>query len=390
VLARPEAAKRETAFADTTGLVSHDETMEELGLSKRQLDRLVALGKLVPRRRGRQIYFTADSVDSVRTEKEELTVLMGEEAAVQEIFQSEADDEIWFDSRLIAPGEGSGVESGGEEESHGEVSPPDGTGVLSASEEAPPGQLREEDACRVLNVSPRRLRLLVGAGLLRPIRSGEERRYAVEEVEDLSQRFDEVVAGLPARLRLRLRVVEGEAMESRRVVVDRWALGGDREWVIGRLPAVDIPLLDDTFLSQRHAAIRCPLPGRRGEGRRPVLEIRDLGSQNGTWVGDEPCTPEEWYDVPLGGRIRLGGTTFVVEPAPEEEGAGDAGPEDGDDPSADRGTETRSFPVDESTSELPAGPKTGGDVPPKGGPEGESPGADESEGEGPSEAADEG
>ncbi|HVS29295.1 MAG TPA: FHA domain-containing protein [Solirubrobacteraceae bacterium] len=75
-----------------------------------------------------------------------------------------------------------------------------------------------------------------------------------------------------------------------------------RELVIGRGEA-DV-VIDDRELSRRHVALR---PGAGG------VEVEDLGSLNGTWVGDERIEgPQLLAD---GALIRIGVTILAVEPA---------------------------------------------------------------------------
>ncbi len=74
----------------------------------------------------------------------------------------------------------------------------------------------------------------------------------------------------------------------------------DGERVIGRSNA-DITI-EDPKLSRRHAALR-PVEGG--------LEVTDLGSLNGTMVGDERIT--ETVRLTAGERLRLGDTTARVE-----------------------------------------------------------------------------
>src|ERR687892_12327 len=71
--------------------------------------------------------------------------------------------------------------------------------------------------------------------------------------------------------------------------------------VIGRDPACDIAI-DDEELSPRHAELRALRDGR--------LELRDLDSSNGTFVGglriESPATLEG------GERLRVGGSVIMV------------------------------------------------------------------------------
>jgi hypothetical protein len=74
----------------------------------------------------------------------------------------------------------------------------------------------------------------------------------------------------------------------------------DSELVIGRTDG-DI-VVADSEISRRHAAVR-PVEGG--------IEVEDLGSLNGTWVGETRI--EAAVTVPDGGVIQVGVTVFTVE-----------------------------------------------------------------------------
>ena len=70
------------------------------------------------------------------------------------------------------------------------------------------------------------------------------------------------------------------------------------ELVVGRDEGCGL-VLEDPFVSQRHAMIRC------GAGE---CYITDLGSRNGTRVNGQPIQEAELRD---GDRVQVGGTTLV-------------------------------------------------------------------------------
>src|SRR3954453_12778435 len=73
--------------------------------------------------------------------------------------------------------------------------------------------------------------------------------------------------------------------------------------VAGRDPSAAIPL-EDAEASRQHASITA---------REGGAVVEDLGSTNGTFVGDERLTGSR--DVGLGDRIRIGTTVFEVREA---------------------------------------------------------------------------
>ena len=73
-------------------------------------------------------------------------------------------------------------------------------------------------------------------------------------------------------------------------------------FVIGREHDCDL-VLDDARVSRHHAQIEVLDDGR--------VILRDLGSSNGTFVGEERIDGGVWFDVP--GAFRAGRTTLRVE-----------------------------------------------------------------------------
>lgn len=75
--------------------------------------------------------------------------------------------------------------------------------------------------------------------------------------------------------------------------------------LLGRAPDCDLGLASDT-VSDHHARLELGAAGG--------VVVHDLGSHNGTWLGDEPAvgaTP-----VPAGGLIRMGAVQLEVGPMP--------------------------------------------------------------------------
>jgi DNA-binding winged helix-turn-helix (wHTH) protein len=79
------------------------------------------------------------------------------------------------------------------------------------------------------------------------------------------------------------------------------------EAIIGRHPSCEV-WLDSTDISRQHARIRM----RSGE-----IVIEDLGSKNGTWVGDKKITgPTALHD---GDRIRIADVTLIFRAPSSDE-----------------------------------------------------------------------
>lgn len=76
-----------------------------------------------------------------------------------------------------------------------------------------------------------------------------------------------------------------------------------RQYVIGRAQTCDLPLADPDC-SRRHVSLV-----RRGNG----LFVRDLGSKNGTRLGDEPLDPRKEHLWPPGVDLSLGNTLLSYE-----------------------------------------------------------------------------
>jgi hypothetical protein len=75
--------------------------------------------------------------------------------------------------------------------------------------------------------------------------------------------------------------------------------------LIGRHPASDL-VLDDPRVSGRHAEIRWTLAG---------WEIKDLGSRNGTRVGDQFLDPGLWHRLRRGEAIAFGSSDLQATPS---------------------------------------------------------------------------
>jgi hypothetical protein len=89
----------------------------------------------------------------------------------------------------------------------------------------------------------------------------------------------------------------------------RYQLSGPAA-VIGRSPEVDIPFPDERSLSRRHGEVRL---------RDGTVEVRDLGSQNGTFLnGKRLAEPAVLTD---GARLRLGRVAFAAHVASAEPAA---------------------------------------------------------------------
>jgi serine/threonine protein kinase len=66
--------------------------------------------------------------------------------------------------------------------------------------------------------------------------------------------------------------------------------------IIGRLPSCDL-MIADPGVSKRHCSIHW-------DGTR--LQVQDLGSSNGTWLGDERLEPKRLYPWPEGVELKIG------------------------------------------------------------------------------------
>jgi len=77
----------------------------------------------------------------------------------------------------------------------------------------------------------------------------------------------------------------------------------DRPFVVGRMASADLNV-DDPDLSRRHVELV-----RRGER----LLVRDLGSKNGSCLGERKLRAEEEVPWPRGEPLRIGGSTLVYE-----------------------------------------------------------------------------
>jgi predicted component of type VI protein secretion system len=78
--------------------------------------------------------------------------------------------------------------------------------------------------------------------------------------------------------------------------------------IVGRAPTSDIPVFDPT-ISRRHAEI---------VAENGTLNIRDLGSSNGTYINDEgkPLTAGQSRTVGDGDRVHVGAWTTITLHAP--------------------------------------------------------------------------
>lgn len=330
VLLKPELRPQDEQTAAGEDMIAYPEAMKRLKIQKRTIDKLVAQGKLQVHHRGPDVFFSRASVESVAREIEDLQLLASAgQTPPPGIFQPEMDDDSWFDSRLMD--QSAQAAKADEAGQGGWTSPSDQTDVLQVDELEhlrPENMLTEAETCRELRVSPQQLQMLVEGEYLRRIPYGEHSHFLRDDVLGLSRRFSEVVGKIVPASRLRIRVVGGEALMGRRIALDMWELAKGAEWVMGRLPAVDLPLLDDSSLSRRHTALRYPVASETAKDTPTIpaaLQVRDLGSQNGTYVGETLCKPFQWYDVPLNGVFRTGATTWIVE---RDTPSAQAGPED--------------------------------------------------------------
>jgi pSer/pThr/pTyr-binding forkhead associated (FHA) protein len=97
---------------------------------------------------------------------------------------------------------------------------------------------------------------------------------------------------------LKVKVVEGPGAGTE-LVVDAF----DRAFVVGRAKSADLDL-DDSDLSRRHLEVI-----RRGDR----LVVRDLGSKNGSALGDRKLEPNEETTWPKGETLKLGKCRLVYE-----------------------------------------------------------------------------
>jgi pSer/pThr/pTyr-binding forkhead associated (FHA) protein len=83
------------------------------------------------------------------------------------------------------------------------------------------------------------------------------------------------------------------------VVGERTLLLREGDNIVGREPGVDV-WIDAPSVSRRHACVRVSGAG---------VTVEDLGSKNGTFVGDEPVTGAT--PVANGGEIRFGSARAI-------------------------------------------------------------------------------
>jgi pSer/pThr/pTyr-binding forkhead associated (FHA) protein len=76
----------------------------------------------------------------------------------------------------------------------------------------------------------------------------------------------------------------------------------ERTYVVGRAPNADLPLADEDA-SRRHVELR-----RNGQH----ISVRDLGSKNGSLLGDKKLEPNRDTPWGLGQKLELGKTTLVL------------------------------------------------------------------------------
>src|SRR4051812_21166753 len=94
-------------------------------------------------------------------------------------------------------------------------------------------------------------------------------------------------------------------------IVELFALPKVGDVVIGRGQEADVRI-DDASISRKHALLSLGMRAR----------IKDLGSQNGTRIGDRTVEAGEWADVSPGEVIDLGSVMLILmrgaaeEPAP--------------------------------------------------------------------------
>jgi two-component system, NtrC family, response regulator AtoC len=113
--------------------------------------------------------------------------------------------------------------------------------------------------------------------------------------KDRSTLLDVTPSGDASSDRLSLLVISDQL-----VVTKQLPAAGDLR--IGRSPDVDI-VIDDPSISRSHAVLSIG----------PPLTITDLGSANGTVVGDRPLNTGETVPLSSGDVIRVGSTTLIVQ-----------------------------------------------------------------------------
>jgi ABC transport system ATP-binding/permease protein len=74
---------------------------------------------------------------------------------------------------------------------------------------------------------------------------------------------------------------------------------------IGRSRSADV-FVDDPLVSRKHIVVRAARGGSD-------LSVCDIGSRNGTRLGDRRLEPNVELHVPFGEQIKLGRTTIIVE-----------------------------------------------------------------------------
>ena len=74
---------------------------------------------------------------------------------------------------------------------------------------------------------------------------------------------------------------------------------------IGRSRSADV-FVDDPLVSRRHVVVRA-------EASSDNVRVCDIGSRNGTRLGDQKIEPNVELSIPFGEQIKLGRTTIVVE-----------------------------------------------------------------------------
>jgi len=97
--------------------------------------------------------------------------------------------------------------------------------------------------------------------------------------------------------------VEGESNPACVDSTDEFVLGSKSESASERLIDLSPYRGYSLGLSRRHVVIR-----RKGEG----YEVLDLGSVNGTWLGEERLVPHTSYPLPSGSHLRLGRMRLFV------------------------------------------------------------------------------
>lgn len=307
-------------------LISYSDALRGLNIDTAKLDGLIAQGRLFAQRKGEEVFFHAEQFEKVKKELEEEVLMMTSKGAPMpgkpQLFAAESEeDSSLFDSRLfhVEPSDQKGETL---EEAPGALSASDRTGVLEVDQTQglmPGNLMTEQETCRELRLTAGQMDILVECGRLRRLTFKGKPHFLLESVIDLEAKLEDVIQVVSAQSRVRLRVVGGEPLKGRTIVLDMWQLAAGKEKVIGRLPAVDIPLIEDQNLSRRHSAIRYPArvetgpESRNAPNRKIVLQVRDMGSQNGTFIGEDLCAPGEWYDLSFDTLFRIGSTTFIVE-----------------------------------------------------------------------------